>query len=561
MKLITKILLPKLIVIVLLFLSANTSVAQNFAKASKMFDKAYDEYVNKNFNKALVYIDKALSADDNFTKAQLLKAEIYLELNNDSLSILAYERLFEMDSLAFPQSVLMLSKLYNKTHKFEESLKILDWFLTLDSHNKSSRQLAEELKQLTSFRKNMVKNPVSYNPKNIGGLVNTSADEYINQYSIHDDRLIFTRRFMTDNAYSENIFVTDKIDSLWSVPRILFGDFTINADMGAANFSAQNNEVYFSVSLRDNFNSSCDIYGSQYVDGKWTKPENILSVNTNNWESQPCVSYDDKELYFARRDKKLGTSDLFVSYRNDDNEWGTPVRLNSKINTEGNEMAPFIHHDMKTLYFSSDTHNGMGGYDLFMSRRDENGEWTDPVNIGYPLNTEADEINLVVAPDAKKAYISAKRDDSFGAYDIYEFILDDRFRPSEVIIDEIDDDSYYAESLKTNKDVILKNIYFEFDSAELMPESEEGIKMLYDFLTSNPQINIELTGHTDDVGDEDYNIMLSGRRAESVKNALVTMGVSAFRIKTKGYGSTQPLFPNTTEELRALNRRVSMTVD
>ena len=219
-------------------------------------------------------------------------------------------------------------------------------------------------------------------------------------------------------------------------------------------------------------------------------------------------------------------------------------------------MAPFLHHDGQTLYFASDTHNGMGGYDLFMSRKDSDGEWSEITNLGYPLNTEGDEINIVVAPDAKMAFISAKRDEGFGAYDIYSFELDERFRPEPV--DLHDNASPYVYAMNREESVSLRDIYFEFDSAELTEGSYDGVMALVDFLALYDEINIELIGHTDDMGDVDYNISLSERRAESVGKALVDNGISPERIKTKGCGATQPLFPNDSDKHRALNRRVEM---
>ena len=265
------------------------------------------------------------------------------------------------------------------------------------------------------------------------------------------------------------------------------------------------------------------------------------------------MSYDKKELYFVRRNKRLGTSDIYVSLRGDDGNWMKPTRLSDDINTEGNEMAPFVHYDGKTLYFSSDTHRGMGGYDLFVARRDDDNEWNNPVNLGYPLNTSDDEINIVVSNNATKAYISVSKT---GSYDIYEFDLDEEFRPESVDVEPKSDEEYYVESLNKYDFVVLNNIYFKFDSAELTDDSADGVNSIYNFLILNPDKNILLEGHTDDVGNEDYNLSLSERRAESVKNALINKGVLPERIKTKGNGSSRPLFLD--DGRKPLNRRVEM---
>ena len=547
-----------------MFIASTSLSAQSYntssSKAIKYFEKARQEFLCKNYDEALLNVDKALQKDDEFADAYLLKAELYLELNDDSLAMESYENIFKIDSMSFPKSSIVLSKLYSEYLQFDKSIRLLAWYLSLDNQSETFRKLAERELYITKFRKSLVENPVDYNPENIG-VVNTDADEYVNQYYINDDKIIFTKRYKSDfnDSYlEENVFVTVKSDSVWSTPELLFG---VYKDVGAANISADGNEIYFSGCGWENGLGSCDIYYVMFNGGKWSPPINLKSVNTAGWESQPCVSYDGNELYFVRRNKKMGTSDIYVSKRDGNGVWQKASRLGENVNTDGNEMAPFIHYDGKTLYFSSDTHCGMGGYDLFMSRRDESGEWQKAVNLGYPLNTCGDEINIVVLDNAAKAYMSALRNDGFGGYDIYEFDLDEKFRPEIVEVEKPSVEDYYADVLEKQKSVVLKNIYFEFDSSELRPDSEDGINAVYDFLILNPDKNILLEGHTDDIGSEEYNMVLSRKRAESVKTALINKGVSSERIKTKGCGYSQPLPTNNfDDELKTLSRRVSMSL-
>ena len=461
----------------------------------------------------------------------------------------------------YPQSVISLSKLYAKYFQFEKAFKLLYWYLSLENQKENVRELAKKQLLLTEYQKFLVENPVDYNPVNIGDIVNTSDDEYVNQYYVNENKLVFTKRYKTDidGLYEENVFVTVKYDSVWTIPYTLLKDIN---NIGAACVSSDGNTIFFSGCGWENGFGSCDIYYIESENGSWSEPENIKSINTSDWESQPCVSYDGKELYFVKRNKRLGTSDIWFSQKDNKGNWLKPTMLSGNINTEGNEMAPFMHHDGKTLYFSSDGHMGMGGYDLFVSRLDMNGEWTKPVNLGYPLNTSEDEINIVISNDAKKAFISVLNAEStVVSYDIFEFDIDDKFRPELIEIEVPSDEEYYANVTKRGEPVILKNIYFEFDSAELTENSEEGINVILNFLNNNPSVNILLEGHTDDVGEEEYNMVLSERRAETVKNALIDRGVSAERIKAKGCGSTQPLLPNKLDdELNFLNRRVTMSV-
>ena len=554
-----KILKPFLLTMLFIMLSEiSFSQSQSISrKAVKNFEKACGEFYNDN-SKALMYVEKALRYDEDYLAALLLKAELCKDMSYDSLALITYNRIFEMDSMSYPKSAISMSKLHMKYLRYDESISLLNWFLSLPDQNESVRKIAEQDLSLAIFRKNLVENPVDYNPKNISNIVNSSDDEYINQYYPAENKIIFTDFHADENFVSENVYVSYMYDTVWTLPNPLMENIGAKY-IGAANISADGKEMYFSTSSLPDAYGSCDIYYVRFADGRWSAPRNINSINTSNWESQPCVSADGKELYFVRGNKKIGTTDLFVSYRDDYGNWSKAERLSPKINTEGNERSPFIHHDGKTLYFSSDKHLGMGGYDLFVSRRDANGEWSDPVNLGFPLNSSYDEMNLVVSNDALKAFISSQRAGGSGGFDIYEFELDDKFRPEVVEIETISEEDYYVAAMEKGKDVTLRNIYFEFDSDELTSESEKGVNEIYEFLLEYPEIKIELVGHTDDVGSESYNQLLSERRALNVARALIDKGISAERIKTKGRGSTQPLFPNNfDDELRDLNRRVSM---
>lgn len=555
----------KSLLLAVFVISSNIISAQSYnttsKKAVKYFNEAHREYLDGNYQKSLLLVNEALDKDDAYADALLLKAEICLELN-DTMAMSSYERLLDVDSMYYPPSAVSLSKLYAKCYLYEKASDVLKWYLSLKNQKESIRQLAEKQLSLVEFQKSLVENPVDYKPVNIGTVVNTSADEYVNQYYVDENKLVFTKRYKTDieGLYEENVFVSVMYDSVWTIPYPLLKDID---NIGAACVSSDGNVIYFSgCGWEDGF-GSCDIYYMEFKNGCWSEPKNIKSINSSDWESQPCVSYDGKELYFVKRNKHLGTSDIYVSKKDDEDNWMKPYILSSNINTDGNEMAPFIHHDGKTLYFSSDGHLGMGGYDLFVSRRDMNDVWSKAINLGYPLNTSDDEINIVISNDAKKAFVSAHNAtlDDVMSYDIFEFNLDDDFRPEPIEIEIPTDEDYYTSLIDRGEPIVLKDIYFEFDSAELAEDSEDGINVILNFLNDNPDVNVILEGHTDDVGDEDYNMALSERRAENVKNALIDRGVSAERIKAKGCGSTQPLLPNKlNDELKFLNRRVTMTV-
>jgi outer membrane protein OmpA-like peptidoglycan-associated protein len=307
------------------------------------------------------------------------------------------------------------------------------------------------------------------------------------------------------------------------------------------------------------------------------------------------------------------------------------------VNTvaEGNEVSPFIHPDNKTLYFSSDGWLGMGGYDIFYSRKDSAGHWTKPKNMGYPLNTYKHEESLVVDSDGKFGYISTDREGGLGGLDIYMFPVPEEARPDIVtfvkgIVYDVEtkeplgatldlirlsDDKfisslnsnpangeflvimpdsaifalivqkegylYFSENfdlrslqdfsksyqlevplqpIKIGATSILKNVFFDTDAYKLKPESKTELNRLVTFLKVNPGISIELGGHTDSRASAEYNMQLSQNRAKAAYQYLTARGIDKNRLSYKGYGLTEPIASNETEEGMAKNRRTEMKV-
>lgn len=307
--------------------------------------------------------------------------------------------------------------------------------------------------------------------------------------------------------------------------------------------------------------------------------------------------------------------------------------MDSTINTPGNEMYPFIHPSNTTLYFSSDYHLGMGGFDIFYANI-ENGHFVFPQNIGYPVNTSANETSFIVSPSGKKAIFSTFLNDGFGAKELYEFDLYEKAQPTPIVymkgrtfdrntnlplavnfevkdinrnlliassisdpktgeylvvlplgadyalsvwaegylfysenfnlIDVNKSNSYkkdiYLNPIVEGQTVVLNNIFFENNSAELLPSSQSELNTLFELLSSNKNIRIEISGHTDNVGKQDYNLELSTKRANSVKSYLESKGIESNRLESKGYGQTRPIADNQNEEGKARNRRTEFKI-
>ncbi|MCR5659858.1 MAG: OmpA family protein [Bacteroidales bacterium] len=535
---------------------ASTAFAQHPKKAVKAYEAAEEAFLRRDYKKAQQQVLKAVVEDPNYAEAWLLEGEIGLETQNDDMAIMGYEKALATDSMAFPPAAITLARLYDKRGSYKREMALLRWYQSRAGGHAANDAVVAEMLELATFRDYAFSHPVAFAPENLGNTVNMNADEYVNMLSFDGSQLLFTRKMDVGNGYQKEFLYTSQWDGdQWSEPQLLtFSDFPEDVDPGAAFISADGKKLYL-TGCGWSRNSSCDIYVSEWRDGTWLMPQRLKgNVNTNSWESQPCVSGDGRELYFVSR--RNGNADIYCCLRNPDGSWGEPQNLGMPVNTKGTEMAPFLHPDGHTLYFSSDKHIGMGGFDLFMSCRGEDGTWQEPVNLGFPINTQGDEINFFVVADGKTAFISSQRDGGQGGYDIYTFELPEEIRS---------DSANYLQTvdvveLAPGDAVVLQNIQFEYNSSALTEDSQTGIQMLTDFLKRNPGLKVELAGHTDNVGSENYNKKLSADRAESVRNALIANGIEENRMTAKGYGASRPVAPNDTDEHRALNRRTELII-
>ena len=548
----------KRITIIVLFVAlVSTAFAQHPKKAVKAYEAAEEAFQKRDYQKAHQQLLKAVVEDPNYAEAWLLEGEVGMETKDYDLALLGYENALSSDSLLFPPAAITLARLYDMRGSYKREMVLLRWYLSKSFNNAPNNATANDLLAKATFRDWAVCHPVAFEPDNLGVGVNSNNDEYVNMLSFDGSQLLFTRKMPMGNGYQKEFLFTSQWDGeQWSEPQQLaFADFPEDVDPGAAFISADGKKLYLTGCgwRRD---TSCDIYVSEWIDGVWTMPQSLKgTINTNSWESQPCVSSDGKELYFVSR-RSGNNADIFCAKRNSDGSWSEPQNVGTPINTKGTEMAPFLHPDGRSLYFSSDTHIGMGGFDLFMSRRGEDGKWQEPVNLGFPINTNGDEINFFVVADGKTAFISSQRDGGNGGYDIYTFELPEDIRS--------DSANYLATvdvvELAPGDAVVLQNIQFEYNSSALTEDSQQGIQMLTNFLQRNPNLKVELAGHTDNVGSESYNLKLSSERADSVRNALISNGIDGSRLTAKGYGASRPVVSNDTDEHRALNRRTEMIV-
>ncbi len=631
----------------MVFTGTVTAEAQELStgsnRAERFFNNGIREFDLLNYEEALSYFLRAVSADPGFYEAWLLAGDVCFEMSKYSDAIDHFRKAVSINAEFYPVVYFNKGNALMALGRYEEARISYNKLSFYDNVPERIRRSAGQKILNCDFAIDAIKNPVPFDPVDIGAAINSEDDEYWPTLTADEQVLIFTRQTKRDTSgrrvppnLREDFYISYFIDDEWTPAREIGPPLSSELNEGAPSVTADGRLIFFTGCNREDGHGSCDIYFAERTGNKWGEPVNLgPPVNTTAWEAQPSVTPDGQTIYFSsNRRGGQGNMDLWYSNYLGNGKWDTPVNMGDVINTPGNEMSPFIHADTRTLYFSSDGHTGMGGYDLFVIRRDEEKGWTAPVNLGYPLNTHHDEIGLIVNASGDRGYFASDRMTGL-VRDIYTFELYPEARPLEVsymkgtvfdaetrrrlsagfelidletaetVIQSLSDpvtgeflvpiatgrdyalnvsgegylfysdhfslsgfspqtDPYLKDiplnPIKEGEKTVLRNIFFEFDSYELKPESIVELDYLVGFMNNNPAIRIRINGHTDNVGGADYNMELSDRRVESVAGYLYRSGISPQRVEYRGFGETMPVATNETEEGRALNRRIEFEI-
>jgi outer membrane protein OmpA-like peptidoglycan-associated protein/tetratricopeptide (TPR) repeat protein len=425
--------------LIVFLLAVNFSFAQPYdaskvnKKAIEFYNQGIERTQDLNYVSAAGLFLKAIEADEKYLDAYLSLAGVYGQLKNYKNSVKYYELAFAMDTGYTIEYKLPYSINLAGLGEFEKALgAINELFTKKPPKNSTTYKAAEYRKKSYEFAielaaKNKDKLYV-FTPENMGSSINTAESEYFPSLTIAGNELVFTRRL---NNANEDFFYSKKQSGDWGPAKPMEGDVNTPQNEGAQNISQDGQWLVFTGCYRPDGAGGCDLYISYLTKDGWSEAMNLgRNINTDQWESQPCLSPDKRELYFtSTRFGGHGGSDIYVSHLLPNGRWSDPENLGPEINTKGDEASPFIHADNQTLYFTSNGLQGYGNNDLFYTRKGPGGDWSKPANLGYPINTINEEGSIFIAADGKTAFYASDRSDSRGGLDIYSFELREDIRP------------------------------------------------------------------------------------------------------------------------------------
>ena len=433
----------------------------------KWADARSGKGTHKDYLEAIQCFKKAIELEPDFADAFYSLGELHYKLQNAKLAEENLQKAYDICP-NFPDLNLYyyLSGVYMGKEKWSDAEKYLTIYLKDTTKIKSSSKKAEAKSWYKSakFNAKIYGHPVPFSPKPVD-LVCTKANEYLPSITADGEFIYFTRNYDINQGRDgvnpdgrivnvERFSMAKKTsETTFEEGAALPPPFNLTSNEGGATLTIDNRYLFYSVTRVVNGYRNTDICMSENIDGEWTEVKNLGEVVNlpDSWDSQPTVSADGKTIYFTSdRPGGLGGLDIWKTTKNANGEWTKPVNLGSPINTPGNEKSPFMHTDSQTLYFTSSDreeqdkkgntiifpgHEGLGGYDIFYAKMNDDGSWQTPTNIGYPINSKDDENGFIVSTDGKTGYFASNKPElgGKGGWDLYSFDLYKEARPDRVL--------------------------------------------------------------------------------------------------------------------------------
>lgn len=400
----------------------------------RLLKEAEDAYAADDRNNAMNFYLKALEKNPQNAETNFKIGSLYLEMIYKHRALPYLEKAFSLNpkvshnihknlGLAYHYN-LFWDKAIEHYELAKKTLKHDDPFL-----NKVDRKIYE-----CQNGKEFMQDTVDAKIVNIGASINTKFPEFAPVISADESIMIFTSRregstgggLDETGEYYEDIYMTERQkNGEWGPPQNIGTNINTEGHDASIGLSVDGKELFI---YKDN--NAGDIYFCKLKKGEgWSKPADISdNINTKHGETSVCISPDGSTIFFTSdKEGGFGGFDIYMSKLEKSGKWGKAINLGPTINTSDHEESPFLDFDGKSLHFSSKAHKGMGGYDIFKSVYDSTtNKWSEPENLGYPINTADDDIYFVLSGDGRHGYYASVREDGFGEKDIYMIIMPER---------------------------------------------------------------------------------------------------------------------------------------
>jgi len=632
----------------------------SFKKSLKMADYLYS--IGSFYNASQYYeaVDEK-QAGNAYVLSQI--ADCQFKLRDYKTAEDWYKKLVDLNDASYPLAPYMYGETLMFNGKYDDAKKVFDKF-SKDYKGPDAqkyKKLAKNMSKGCDFATAKMAKPDTVKVTHIGATVNNPytdfapvplGDTALLYASLKSDSIIMLDEIKKNNKYAQ-FYVSDVSGNSkvgWTFDKARLVKWTPwndpNSHVGNGCFSQDKKRFYFTKCslMNDTMKMHCEIYVSEYKDGKWSDPQRLDDIINapNSTNTQPAIGMtkQGEVLYWVSdRPNGEGGTDIWFATRDKSGKFSNPQDCGRKINTEGDEKSPFYDSKTGTLYFSSDGMVGMGGEDVYKSVGSQK-RWTNAENLGYPINSSVDDMYFTLDDNGYSGYVVSNRPGTISVKsetccdDIWRvdfprkiyyavrgnvfdmetreaipgakiMFLDDKnmqignalshkdtlyffnTRPDRSYSIKTTHEGYltgsasFAVAEKDENDTMrvdiymkkipkgavrIQNIYYDFDKATLRDSSKFGLDSLYQILTENPEIVVEISSHTDSKGNDAYNMKLSQARAQSVVDYLIGKGIPKERMVAKGYGETKPIAPNTlpngkdNPEGRQLNRRTEFRV-
>jgi len=406
--------------------SPNTH-SQGISESEEFYENAEYFFKREDFHEALFYylqLHDINSSNDNVNyhigmcylnmPGEEEKAIPYLEQAVKNISS-SYKKNTLTETHAPLHSLYYLGNAYRMNNQLTEALELYNQFINHpDLEKKYNLSIVENDIKASQQAKVIRDKPIMIQKTNLGSLINNEESNY-NAVVSSDENMII---FMTHLKFYEGIFMSFKVNGIWSDPENITSQLRSDGDFKPTCLSSDGKTLFLVKTIRRGNN---DIYQSFYNGATWSLVQPLNNnINTRSNETHASISADGQKLYFTSdRSGGYGNLDIYVSKKTKDGDWGPAENLGPEINTEFNEETPHISEDGNILFFSSEGHLNMGGYDIFYSRKIDAEKWDNPVNIGFPINTTRNDLFYYPIRNGNISYYSMISKDGYGKEDIY----------------------------------------------------------------------------------------------------------------------------------------------